>query len=783
MPLNQTVLVLIGLLLAAWTLGAGVAIMSARARLRRAEAGRRHAQRFARMLDESPVIPLLVRTDGRIEAPPKLAEWLGLDQVPQYLSELNAGTRGLEAAQLLELTEAVRRTQKTATPFRTMVTPVGTRRNLAMRGHLADPQVSPGGAALVWVFDFSDAESVLTQLRSEALEARQDTAALISLIEAAPVPMWIRGSDGALRLVNSAYVAAVGANGADEVIKSGTELVEAIDGRTARQVALQSAEGKEPVERQVMITIGGQRRAFRVNDLPLGELGIAGYAFDIEDREELARSLRAFHEAQRAMLDYLLAGVAQFNAQRRLTFVNRPFQAIFTLDAEFLEDAPTFEQFLETARDAGRVPELRDFLQWRREKSEWFTVTETQEEDWSLGDGKHLRIVAQPTPDGGLTLIAKDLTEQHRLGAAHDTLLRTRTATLDSLYEAVAVFAPNGRLQLWNRRFAKEWGLDSEYLDSHPHIEAMLEKIAAGLDHPGEAATVGDAVRSATLDRREIGGRVRLVDGRTLEFAGVPLPDGNGLLTVLDVTDSRKAEEALVERNVALQEAEAMRTQVLVELSHEFRLPLNVIAGFAERLQAGIGGDLNDSGKDYIGAILTSVNRIGEHIERMLELTRTAAGMLPVDREDIELMPFATEIVRERAARIDESGLTLDLRGGKSSGHVTGDRQRLARALGNLLDNAIAATPRGGRILVDVSRQRIPGGDRARIVVSDNGPGMDPATLAGALGGDRLRLDGSVPLRKGLGLPVARELIEAHGGTLDVMSEPGQGTAAIVELP
>lgn len=784
MILSQTALVLIGMLLAAWTLAAGWAIVSARARQRRAEAGQRSARRLARMVDESPALPLLVRADGRIEAPQRLANWLGLENVPQFLTELDAGDKGLTTDQLAQLTQEVRRTQKTAAPFRMVATPRGSRRSLALRGHLADPQVSPGGAALVWFFDFSDSESELVKLRAEAARAREDFTALVSLIEAAPSPMWFRGPDGRLRLVNSAYVAAVGGKDAQSVVEAGTELVERIDGLTAAQVALQAAQQKLPIERMVHATIGGQRRALRVSDLPLGDEGIAGYAVDIEDMEELGRAFKAFREAQRSMLDQLSAGVAQFDARRQLTFANQPFQRLFALGPAVTLNPPPFDGLLDMARDAGRLPEVRDYPAWRREKAEWFAASEAQEEAWPLGDGTHVRIVAQPMPDGGLVLIAEDRTEQLRLSAVRDTLLRTRTATFDSLFESVAVFAPDGRMQLWNRRFAADWGLDSDFLDTHPHIEDLLKRIAARLKRPPQAKAVGNVVRAATLDRKQTGGRVHLADGRTLEFAGVPLPDGNGLLTVLDITDSQKAEEALRERNAALVEADAVKTRFLATMSYEFRTPLTSIGGFAELLKAGLGGDLSPTGEEYVAAILASVERLGEQIENVLDLSQSEAGILPLARETIDLMPFVTKLVEEREQRIRQGGVTLDLRGDKSAGRLTGDPRRLGRAVGHLLDNAIAAAPNGGRILVELTRHRAKGGEWARIVISDNGPGMDAATLARALGGLKVSADGkTVERRQGLGLPLARQLIEAHGGTLELHSEPGQGTTAIVELP
>jgi signal transduction histidine kinase len=271
-----------------------------------------------------------------------------------------------------------------------------------------------------------------------------------------------------------------------------------------------------------------------------------------------------------------------------------------------------------------------------------------------------------------------------------------------------------------------------------------------------------------------------LKDGRTLEFAGVPLPDGNGLLTVLDITDSQKAEDALKQRAAALEEADAMKTRFLANMSYEFRTPLTSIGGFAELLEAGLGGDLSDSGKEYVGAILQSVERLGEQIESVLDLSQSEAGMLPLAREEIELLPFITGLVEDRSERIKAAGLNLDLRGDKGAGRIEGDRRRLGRALGHLLDNAIAATSSGGRVLVELSALK----GKAQLVISDNGAGMDPATLARALEGIKVSADGKgVERRQGLGLPLARQLIEAHGGSLELHSEPGQGTAAIVELP
>ncbi len=772
---------LLGLLLALWTAGAVWVMLRASGREQKSLASRKLALRLSRLIEEGPAIPLLVRADGRIEAPDRLARWIGLDKVPDYLSELSGPDgRGLTEQQIDDLTRNVRRTQRTARPFRMEVAVVpGSDKSLAMHGSLADPAVSPGGAALVWVFDFSDSEAELAQLREEAARAREDFGALVGLIEAAPMPMWFRGADMLLRLVNKAYVSAVGAESADQVVADQIELVETVNGRTAAQVAQQAADRRQPIERILSATIDNARRTIRVTDLPLMGEGIAGYAVDIEEMEEQAREFRAFREAQRSMLDQLSIGVAQFDAAHRMTFANQPFHRVFALPPGVVNERTTFQQMLLIARENGRIPEVRDFPAWRNELAEWFLRDEPHEEAWPLPDSTHLRIIAQPLPDGGLVMIAEDRTEQLALSATRDTLLRTRTATFDNLFEALAVFAPDGHLELWNRGFPGAWGIDPEVLDGHPQAEDLLEAIAKNLADSAAVSRINQVIRAATLDRKKSDDRIELSDGRTLDFAGVPLPDGNGLLTVLDVTASRQAEEALRERNRALEEADAVMTRFLANMSYEFRTPLTSIGGFAELLTSGIAGELTPQAKEYAQAISLSVGKLTEQVENVLDLSQSEAGLMPLRKTELELLPFITQIVRKQEGRILDGELTLDLKGNPDKS-VTADPQQLRRAISQLLDNAIKGTPRGGRIVVDIGRKR----GETKIIISDNGRGMSQHELARALEGIRMAPGGKgIERRQGLGIPLARQLIEAHDGTLDIQSRKNGGTTATITLP
>lgn len=785
MELSPLAIIVIALVLAAWTVAAAVMMLRANAKAARAKALKTSLRRMQHLVDVSPAIPLVVRTDGRIEAPERLARWLGLEGVPAYLSQLSGEEgekdEGLSKAQVQELWDKVRATQKSAAPFSMTVTPAGSNRSLSLEGSLADPAVSPGGAAIVWVFDFTASEIELAKLRSEAAHAKSDFASLSGLIASAPTPMWIRDPDMKLRLANDAYVEAVGADSLEDVIEGQIELLEARDGRSPAQLAQEAFNAKGQLDRIDGVTIDGARRSMRVTDLALGEDGVAGYAIDVEEQQQVARDFRAFRDAQRAMLDQLSIGVAQFASDETLSFANRPFRRLFGLfSSDSLEGKLAFGRLLSDARERGQTPEVRDFPEWREEHRAWFDAQETLEEYWPLPGGTHLRIVAQPLPDGGLVMIAEDRTEQLELSATRDTLLRTRTATLDSLFEALAIFAPDGLVQIWNRTFAGTWGISSDLLDTHPSAEGLFEAIGANLANPKEVETLGAVVRAATLDRRAEKGQVVLKDGRTLRFAGVPLPDGNGLLTVLDITDSQKAEAALRERAIALEEADAVKARFLANMSYEFRTPLTTIGGFAELLSTGVAGDLSEQAGEYVDAILTSVARLTEQVENVLDLSQTEAGLMPITKEGVDLLSFMTDLVRERETAIVKAGLGLDLKGRRGR-VVDADPRQLGRAIGNLIDNAIAGTPEGGQITIELPKPLRDDEWRGRVIIRDDGSGMSPEQLQRAMGA---LPEGEEPGESGgLGIRLAHQLVAAHGGTLELDSEEGVGTIAVITLP
>jgi signal transduction histidine kinase len=288
-------------------------------------------------------------------------------------------------------------------------------------------------------------------------------------------------------------------------------------------------------------------------------------------------------------------------------------------------------------------------------------------------------------------------------------------------------------------------------------------------------------VRHTTNERQSSNGRISMTDGRHFQFAAVPLPDGNALFTMVDVTDSSRIEAALRERATALEEADRVKTDFVANMSYELRTPLTSIGGFAELLGGGYAGELSAKGKDYIDAILESVERLSTLINNVLDLTTGDARGVALEKERVDIAGLCRAAVETARMRAEEKSQKLDVQIAPSIGHVFGDARRLRESIEHVLQNAIAYSDRKGRISLAAE------GDKKRVTirVHDNGPGISASDQARVFNRfDRVvepDLRGEAAL--GLGLPLTRQFIEAHGGTVALESEEGKGTTVTLVIP
>ena len=275
-------------------------------------------------------------------------------------------------------------------------------------------------------------------------------------------------------------------------------------------------------------------------------------------------------------------------------------------------------------------------------------------------------------------------------------------------------------------------------------------------------AMIGRAIRSAAApvgDLIEASGRVEAGDFSTR----VP-ESGPG--------EVRALARAFNAMSARLEETEQQRRSALADVSHELRTPLTVIQGNLEALLDGV----YPADAEHIEPILAETRILERLIDDLRTLTLVEAGSLVLHREPTDLGALLNEVAGGHRSQADSAGIGLKVTVADDMPLLDIDPARIREVVSNLLTNALRHTPRDGR--VELSAELA--GDRATISVRDTGSGMPPDQLERVF--DRFYRSPDSP-GTGLGLPIARGLVEAHGGTMTATSEPERGTTIRFTLP
>ncbi|MGA7516105.1 MAG: ATP-binding protein, partial [Pseudolabrys sp.] len=552
--------------------------------------------------------------------------------------------------------------------------------------------------------------------------------------------------------------------------------LELLDQSARAELGRTRAAGETYTGRLPAIAAGG-RRIFEVVDVP-SAAGSSGIAIDRTEVETMRAELTRMVEAHRRVLDQLATGVAVFNVDRKLTFYNAAFRVLFELDAGCLDQTPSDAAVLDTLRSKRKLPEEHDFRQWRQHLYEAYRTVEPKEHMWHLPDGRALRVVTTPNPEGGVTYLYDEVTERLDMHRRYDALIKVQSETLDHLSEAVAVFGSDGRVRLHNPAFQRMWKLSHDALEQHPHAEAVTAWCQALHDDN----TVWRSLRASVtaIDNREsLVARIERRDGAMIDLATMPLPDGATLVTFQDRTDTVNVERALRERNEALEAADSIKIDFVHHVSYELRSPLTNIIGFANLLGDPAFGTLTHKQDEYLGYITASTNALLALINNILDLATIDAGAMTLNLGDVDIrnsMEAAAEGVQDRLVK---NRISLDIRAPANIGSFVADERRLRQILFNLLSNAVGFSPEGETVTLVAERHP----DAVYFRVTDRGPGIPPEAMDKVFDWFETDSMGSQHRGPGLGLSLVRSFVELHGGTVTIDSASGQGTTVTCAFP
>ncbi len=306
-------------------------------------------------------------------------------------------------------------------------------------------------------------------------------------------------------------------------------------------------------------------------------------------------------------------------------------------------------------------------------------------------------------------------------------------------------------------------------LDSRPASQTILESLAEQNPHVARLIAARRASDESAPAEFKIflRGRDHTYISRELPWTG---PRGATLGTIL-----------LLQDVTFIRDQERQRTNLIATLSHELKTPLTSLAMGAELMEESMRGAMTPKQRDLLETIHDDIGRLSAIAGNLLDASRTTVARIGVERRPIQLDRVVRDACRPLALQAEEKHIRLEVTAADPQPlAIWGDPIKLPWVITNLVGNSLRYTPAGGQIAIELARE----GKVARITVSDTGRGISPDMMPRifepyAQSPEHRAEMGSA----GLGLYIAKEIVEAHNGRIFARSSPGEGTTFTIEIP
>ncbi|MBA2682607.1 MAG: PAS domain S-box protein [Ktedonobacteraceae bacterium] len=344
-------------------------------------------------------------------------------------------------------------------------------------------------------------------------------------------------------------------------------------------------------------------------------------------------------------------------------------------------------------------------------------------------------------------------------------------AMMESTSEGMILLSPKGQILFLNHCFSQFFGLEADQeleefytLGMASHMERVF-----GHDTPQIQEIFSD-LRSDQEHQTTRSVHQVWPQKRDLELFSSPVQLATGehlghLYTFRDVTRER--------------ELERMKSTFVAHTSHELRTPLTVIQGYIELLEQGQLGPVNPMQQDALTVVDQTVKQFSRLVNDLLDFSRIDSGNLTIQKVEVDLHPLLQHVADSLSPQISKKRQTLTLLSPQALPAVQGDRGRLTQVFLNLLINAHQYTPTGGQIWIKTAVEA----GRVCITVQDTGRGMSDEEQRQIFDTFYRAQPCLEESGSGLGLTIAKTLVEMHQGTITVTSTPGKGSAFTVSLP
>lgn len=485
-----------------------------------------------------------------------------------------------------------------------------------------------------------------------------------------------------------------------------------------------------------------------------------------------------------SILDMLRDGVVIVDRNRRVKYVNASYYEQFGFTPADIKPGDDVRDALIRLVKSGKLglattdsPEAlveERIAQWGTEQG--------KVERRFLDTGRILDIYRSQTHEEDIIAVHVDVTSAVRSEQEVERQRMYMNSLVENMSDGVVLLDANGCFAMFNNQFLDLYDVDPADVYWGIPYGALIERM-------GDVARMSPSERAAEIklrtdfafDPRMTTAQRRLGDGRTLNVNKTNLPDGGSVMTIRDITAQLRREEELMNAQRQAEDSARSKSEFVARMSHEMRTPLNGILGVAALL--GKAG-LDHRHGELVNIVSTSGKVLLRLIDDILDLSRIDADSFNVVEETFNIADLVSECVGTIRPSAREKKLWLKQPDNLDRiPALRGDMVRIKQILLNLLNNAVKFTETGG-IEIDLDHVTGPEGITLMLSVSDTGVGIAPDQLDQIF--DRFyQIDGTVTRKyggAGLGLAIARKLVDAMGGTIHVRSKVGEGTTFIIRL-
>lgn len=383
--------------------------------------------------------------------------------------------------------------------------------------------------------------------------------------------------------------------------------------------------------------------------------------------------------------------------------------------------------------------------------------------------------------------IDRQLNRSLDLGEVLDLALEWAIALTGADGGSIGLLQPGGAgqdcpsLQLYALRGSALPGPEYSLPVTHPVLSAVAEHGGSVLTHDVTVSSAIDGSPAATqlaVAIRSDGAPLGLI---TLESQHDHAFTEEDILFAERLADRAAVAIAKARLYEQVLQANRAKSEFISLVTHELRIPMTSIRGYADLLLAELAGPLSDSQKQFLKTIRRNLDRMAVLVGDLADINRMESGRMTFELGEFDLNQLVEEVARDLADALDARQQTLTLALAPLLPAAYADRTRIVQVLENLLDNAHKYTPEGGAITVWTQRV----GDRLEVAVSDNGIGISPEDQA-RLFTQFFRSDHDAVRAQngwGLGLSIARKLVEAQGGQIEFNSVLGEGSTFSFTVP